>query len=73
VVFGLALALEGRREPVTWLQRHPLIYPMFRHPHRPFGTPPPFSQKMGEAGRGLGVSAPFARGNLHLVISPVVE
>ena len=53
---------------MTWLQRHPLIYPMFRHPRRPFGTPPPFSQKMGEAGRGLGVSAPFARGNLHLVI-----
>ena len=25
----LALALEGRREPVTWLQRHPLIYPIF--------------------------------------------
>jgi hypothetical protein len=23
------LALEGRRKPVNWLQRHPLIYPIF--------------------------------------------
>ena len=46
--FRSALALEGRREPVTGLQRHPLIYPMFS--------------------RTSGISTPFARGNLHLVI-----
>jgi hypothetical protein len=40
--------MEGRREPVTGLRRHPLINPIF--PWKPR------------------VSAPFARGNLHLVI-----
>ena len=48
---------------MTWLQRHPLIDPMFLlHLCSPLPT----------TGEGLGVmavSAPFARGNLHLVIS----
>jgi hypothetical protein len=30
--FRTVLALEGRRKPVIGLQRHPLIYPIFR-PH----------------------------------------
>jgi len=34
-----------------WLQRHPLIDPMFRYPTVPIGTPPPF-WKNGGAGRG---------------------
>jgi len=44
---------------VIWLQRHPLIYPIFL----PIPSP---------LGRGVGVraiSVPFARENLHLVIS----
>jgi len=49
------LVSEGRKEPVTGLQRHPLIDPIFPQP--------PFSVREAE------VSAPFARGNLHLVIS----
>ena len=46
--FRSALALEGRKEPVIGLQRHPLIYPIFS--------------------RISGISTPFARGNLYLVI-----
>ena len=26
---SVPLSLEGRRKPVNWLQRHPLIYPIF--------------------------------------------
>ena len=37
-------------------------------PTVPCGTPPPFSQKMGEAGKGVVFSALLAQGNLHLVI-----
>ena len=50
-----------------WLQRHPLIDPMFRYPYRPFRGTSPILKKWGRLGGG-GVSAPFARGNLHLVI-----
>jgi hypothetical protein len=46
------LALEGRRKPVNWLQRHPLIYPIFS------------TSLVMRA-----ISVPFARENLHLVIS----
>ena len=45
---------------MNWLQRHPLIYPIFSL----FPSP---------LGRGVGVraiSVPFARENLHLVIPP---
>ncbi len=42
---------------MTWLQRHPLIDPIFPHP-RPLPR-----------GKGGLVSAPFARRNLHLVVS----
>jgi hypothetical protein len=56
--FRSVLALEGRREPVIRLQRHPLIYPIF--------SPSFLSPR--ERGRVRAISAPFARGNLHLVI-----
>jgi len=54
---SIPLFLEGRRKPVTWLQRHPLIYPIF--------LPHPSPKGEGEKV----ISVPFARENLFLVIS----
>ena len=56
-VFSHVLALEGRREPVTGLQKASADLSDFQT------SPLPLSSRRGEV-----LSAPFARGNLHLVI-----
>jgi hypothetical protein len=62
-VHTLTFLLEGRKEPVIRLQRHPLIDPIFGlHPHLPY-----FQRKWGKLG-WIVLSASLAGRNLHLVI-----
>ena len=53
--FSVGAFLGREKGACDWLQRHPLIYPIFR--------PDPSPNRKGKV-----LSTPFARGNLHLVI-----